>query len=193
MKVWIEDSLKMRHFRKVCLALTVFFIIATFLHAKEPIRTVEGVVTRVSDGDTLKLETPEGTKLKVRLYGIDAPETEKVSRKTGAISKPGQPFGEEASRALESKISGRNVKVDIIAVDLYRRMVGIIYLDGRNMNLEMVREGWAWAYRQYLDRPYASEFLDAEKKARAKRLGLWQQPNPVPPWEFRKSLRVRGD
>jgi micrococcal nuclease len=53
----------------------------------------------------------------------------------------------------------------------------------------MVAEGWAWAYTQYLDRPHASEYLQAEEQARAKRLGLWQQSNPKPPWEFRKALK----
>jgi micrococcal nuclease len=72
------------------------FLSATSLLAKPSIRTVEGVVTGVSDGDTLKLENAEGTKLKIRLYGIDAPEIEKINRRTGRISKPGQPYGNEA-------------------------------------------------------------------------------------------------
>jgi len=53
----------------------------------------------------------------------------------------------------------------------------------------MVAEGYAWAYRQYLDRPHASEYISLEEQARAKRLGLWQQNNPQPPWEFRRSLK----
>ena len=155
------------------------------------IRTVEGIVTKVSDGDTLNLETTEGTKLKIRLYGIDTPETEKINRRTGLISKQGQPYGEEAYRALESKVLSKKVRVDIIDIDRYKRMVGIVSFGNRNINLEMVKEGWAWAYKEYLQRPYASEYLDAEKEARAKGLGLWQQRNPMPPWEFRKLMRIR--
>ena len=83
------------------------------------------------------------------------------------------------------------VKVDIIYIDRYKGMVGIIYLDKRDINLEMVRGGWAWAYREYLDRPYASAYLNAEKEARGKRSGLWIQANPQPPWEFRKLMRIR--
>ena len=64
-------------------------------------------------------------------------------------------------------------------------------LNNRNINREMVSEGWAWAYRQYLDRPHASEYIEAEEKARGKRLGLWAQTNPQPPWEFRK-LQKKG-
>jgi len=182
----------MWQFTKVCfiLLMTLFFTATVF--AKEPIRTVEGTVIAVSDGDTLRLETSEGTKLRVRLYGIDAPETERISRRTGVVTRPGQPFGEEAHEALKSKVLRRNVKIDIIDIDRWKRMVGMVYLDGRNINLEMVKEGWAWAYRQYLDRPYASEFIDAEKEARTKRIGLWQQANPQPPWEFRKRAKTRG-
>ena len=55
----------------------------------------------------------------------------------------------------------------------------------------MVKLGYAWAYKQYLKRPYASEYIDAENEARNKKLGLWKQANPQPPWEFRKSLRGR--
>jgi micrococcal nuclease len=84
---------------------------------------------------------------------------------------------------------GKKVRLEIIDIDRYRRMVGIVYLDGKNVNEEMVRLGLAWAYRRYLDAPYASEFIGAEEEAREKGLGLWQQPNPVPPWEFRRKTR----
>lgn len=157
--------------------------------AKEPIRTIEGTVSKVSDGDTIHVTDPMGTKVKVRLYGIDAPETEKGNKKTGRISKPGQPYGEEAYQALNSKVFRKSIKLDIMAVDQYKRSVGIVYLNGKNINQEMVAEGFAWAYRQYLDRPHASEYIELEGQARAKRLGLWQQSNPQPPWEFRKSLK----
>ena len=149
------------------------------------------MVIKVSDGDTLQVKTSEATKLKIRLYGIDAPETEKNNHKTGHISKSGQPYGEEAYKALESKVLGKKVRVVIIDIDRYKRMVGIVYLESRNINIEMIREGWSWAYREYLDRPYASQYLDAEKEARNKRLGLWKQGNPQPPWEFRKLMRIR--
>jgi endonuclease YncB( thermonuclease family) len=179
------------------ISLIIFSIAAiiclptTPLLTRESIRTVDGIVTQVSDGDTVKLETTEGTKLKIRLYGIDAPEMEKINRRTGMVSKPGQPYGEGAYEALKSKMLDSKVKVDIIAIDRYKRMVGVVYLDNKNINLEMVKEGWAWAYREYLGRPYASEFLNAESEARTKKLSLWQQPNPQPPWEFRKLMRTR--
>jgi micrococcal nuclease len=181
--------------RKILLTVfsvtAIIYLSTTSLLARNPIRTVDGIVTQVTDGDTVKLETTEGTKLKIRLYGIDAPEMEKINRRTGMVSKPGQPYGEEAYEALKSKMLDSKVKVDIMAIDRYKRMVGIVYLDNKNVNLEMVKEGWAWAYRAYLGRPYASEYLDAERGARTKRSSLWQQPNPQPPWEFRKLMKSR--
>ena len=84
---------------------------------------------------------------------------------------------------------GKKVKVQIMDIDRYRRMVAVLYLGDRDINREMVKGGYAWAYREYLKGPYASEYIDAENDARSKHLGLWQQPNPQPPWEFRKRMR----
>jgi endonuclease YncB( thermonuclease family) len=168
--------------------MSMLLLIPSLTFAKGPIRTIEGIVTKVSDGDTIHVTDPLGTKVKVRLYGIDAPETEKSNKRTGRISKPGQPYGEEAFKALNNKIYRKQVKLEIIAFDQYKRSVGIVCLNGKNINQEMVAEGWAWAYRQYLDRPHASEYIEAEEHARVSRLGLWKQNNPQPPWEFRKSL-----
>jgi micrococcal nuclease len=92
-------------------SLTTFLIIPTS-HAT--IRSVTGTVTKVSDGDTIHLTTPEQTKLKVRLYGIGAPETAKINNHTGRVSKPGQPYGEESWKVLENKIMGKQVKLDIL-------------------------------------------------------------------------------
>jgi len=155
------------------------------------IRTVSGTITKVTDGDTVHLTTPEQTKLKVRLYGIDAPETDKIDHKTGKVNIIGQPLG-ESSKTLESKIMGKKVKVDILDIDKYRRMVGMIYLDDRNINLEMIREGYAEAFIEYLKEPYRSEFLKMEKEARSMKRGIWSLPIYERPREFRKRLKVRG-
>uniref|UniRef100_C6DZD4 Nuclease (SNase domain protein) n=1 Tax=Geobacter sp. (strain M21) TaxID=443144 RepID=C6DZD4_GEOSM len=167
----------------------IFALCAGPASAKEPIRVIEGFVSKVSDGDTMQVQDALGTRVKVRLYGIDAPETEKVNRKTGKVSKPGQPYGEEAFQALKGKIGGQRVTVEVRDIDRYRRAVSLVRLGGREINQEMVREGFAWAYRQYLDRPNASEYIRAEEEARREKRGLWRQGNPVPPWEFRKMQR----
>lgn len=168
------------------LGLLASFVVA---QAKEPIRTIEGLVVKVSDGDTINVMDNLGTKVKVRLYGIDAPETEKSNRRTGHISKPGQPYGDEATLALQSKVYRKMVKLEIMDVDRYKRSVGIVWLNKENINQEMVAEGFAWAYREYLDRPHASEFIGLEERARRNHLGIWQQANPQPPWEFRRLLK----
>ena len=170
--------------------LLSFFI--TPSHGQNVIRTVTGAVTKISDGDTLHLETPEGTILKVRLYGIDAPETDKINSHTGMVSIPGQPYGEESKKALDNKVMGKKIKLDILDIDKYRRMVGMVYLDGRNINLEMVKEGCAEAFIEYLKEPYKKEFLGAEKEARLVKKGIWSLPGYERPREFRKRLKVRG-
>ena len=156
------------------------------------IRTVTGTVTKVSDGDSIHLTTPEQTKLKVRLYGIDAPETDKINHRTGQVSKLGQPYGEESWKALESKIMGKQVKLEILDIDKYRRMVGMIWLDDHNINMEMVMEGYAEAFLEYLKPPYRTRILEAEKEAKSAKRGIWSLANYERPREFRKRMKVRG-
>ena len=165
----------MRLLLAICL-LVVFA--ATDSHAS---RTVEGVVRAVYDGDTVLLATRESSRLKIRLYGVDAPETAKPGQ-------PGQPFGEAARRVLLSKIMGKKVSAEVVDVDQYQRAVAVIRYAGRDINREMVAEGMAWAYRRYLQGPYASEYLGAESSARSRRAGLWRDVNPRPPWEFRQAF-----
>lgn len=144
-------------------------------------RIVEGVVRAVYDGDTVLLVTREESRLKVRLYGIDAPETAKPGQ-------PGQPFADISKRTLMFKIMGRRVNAEIMDSDQYHRAVAILRYNGRDINRDMVAEGLAWAYRQYLYVPYAAAYIDAEEVARARRKGLWRESTPLPPWEFRHAL-----
>ncbi len=176
-------------FSILILFLTIILVSPT---SPATIRTVTGTVTKVSDGDTIHLITPEQTILKVRLYGIDAPETDKINNHTGRVSKPGQPYGDESWRALENKIICKKVRLDILDIDKYRRMVGIIWINDRNINLEMVREGYAEAFIEYLKEPYRSEFLKVEREARSAKRGIWSLPVYERPREFRKRLKVRG-
>ena len=172
----------------------LILILAAATAFAEPIRSFDCMVEAITDGDTVRcaVKNSGGAIAKLRLYGIDAPEIEHSSKKTGKISKPGQPYGAEAAAALTNKIPVQTiVHVDVQAIDRYKRMVGLIKLGNRDINKEMVADGYAWAYRQYLDRPHASEYIKAEEQARSKRLGLWQQSNPQPPWEFRK-LQKKG-
>jgi len=142
-------------------------------------------VTRVIDGDTFHCipdTVINGAKLhkdgtiSVRLRGVDAPEKR-------------QPSGMDAQESLKELIGKKTVKLDIKDIDRYGRVAAYVFVNGMNVNLEQVKRGLAWAYTEYLDRPYASEFYDAEKQARKQRLGLWKELNPTPPWEWRKKNR----
>lgn len=148
-------------------------------------RIIEGMVRAVYDGDTVLLTTREESRLKVRLYGIDAPETNKPD-------KPGQPYGGISRRTLMYKIMGRRVSAEIVDMDQYKRAVAVIRYEGRDINREMVSEGAAWAYRQYLQGAYASEYIGAESLARSRRAGLWRESKPRPPWEFRRGQKKSG-
>jgi endonuclease YncB( thermonuclease family) len=139
---------------------------------------IQGMVRAVFDGDTLLLATPGQSRLTVRLYGIDAPETAKPDR-------PGQPFGAIARRTLMYKVMGRQVSAEIMESDQYQRSVAVIRYSGRDINSEMLAEGMAWAYRPYLTGAYTAEYLGAEEAARSRHRGLWRDANPLPPWEFR--------
>lgn len=148
-------------------------------------RMVEGTVRAVYDGDTVLLTTREKSRLKVRLYGIDAPETRKPDR-------PGQPYGDLSRQTLKQKIIGRRVAAEIVDIDQYQRAVAVIRYGERDINREMVSEGMAWAYRRYLQGAYASEYIGSETGARSRRAGLWREPNPQPPWEFRNGHKRGG-
>jgi micrococcal nuclease len=179
---------------KILLAFTLL-LLSVPVYAKEPIKVFDCMTERVIDGDTLvcMIKNGGGASAKVRLYGIDAPEGDKKHYKTGKLMKPGQPYGNEATTALTSKVSQSILTVEVIDIDRYKRMVSLVIKDGRNINKEMVAEGHAWSYKQYLKAPYRSEFIGVEEQARAKKLGLWKDANPEPPWEYRKRMKIAGE
>ena len=116
-----------------------------------------GKAIKITDGDTVVISQIEGGAFfKYRFYGIDAPETQKTSKR-GCLKKPGQPFGEESARELKRLILGEIVEVTLTGDKTYNIEVCRIYKDGIDVNLEMVKRGYAWAYRHYLHRPFASE------------------------------------
>jgi micrococcal nuclease len=130
---------------------------------------LQGKVTSITDGDTVKVF--DGIQeVKIRLSNIDAPESK-------------QAFGTRSKQKLAEKVFGKKVVVEYHKKDKYKRILGTIWLENRNINFEMVQEGYAWAYRRYLD---DADFLEAEKIARDKKLGLWIDPFPIAPWDFRK-------
>ncbi len=169
------------------IALIAYLLVPARAQAAAPIRTVSGTVEYVADGDTIHVVTPEQTKLKVRLYGLDAQETAKFNT-SGQMSKPGQPYGETAKAALQEKVQGKNVVLQIMDVDRYRRLVGIIWIDDRCVNLEMVREGHAEAMPAYLRPPYRQVFMDNQRAAQSDRIGIWSLPHYESPSVFRRRI-----
>jgi len=139
-------------------------------------------VTRVYDGDTVKAEGC-GIEIMVRLVGIDAPET---SRKK---HEPGQPFSQQATKHLAGLVLNRVVEVKGYGMDRYNRILGVIFLDGINVNLEMVKVGLAEVYDGRPPRGFdTGPYLDAEKEARDAKRGTWVQGDKyVSPKEWRKS------
>ena len=113
------------------------------------------------------------TQIKIRLAEIDTPEK-------------GQPWGTKATQVLGEKVHRQDVTVDITDVDRYGRSIGKIWLGDRDLNRELVAEGYAWVYRQYLT---DKSLLNDEQEARERHLGLWSLSNPVPPWEWRRGAR----
>lgn len=162
------------------LVLCVLLLTAVPAYAE----SLRGMVKSVYDGDTVALVGRGIGRVKVRLYGIDAPETRKPER-------PGQPFGEQAKRVLMYKLLGREVTADVVEKDSYGRIVAVIRLAGKDVNAEMVAEGMAWAYRYHLVAPYASTYIRLEEQARLQRRGLWRDTSPQPPWEFRRDKHRR--
>ena len=138
-------------------------------------KTLEGVVTRVSDGDTIwvKGSGEQGKGVKVRLDRIDAPESK-------------QDYGFEAKEYLNGRIGGKTVKVEWEKKDQFGRILGIVYIEDTDINLEMVATGNAWHYAYFDNTP---EYAEAEKSARAARLGLWAGESPINPYDFRQARK----
>ena len=137
-------------------------------------RTADCFVVGISDGDTFTCLTANLKPIKVRLAEIDAPEK-------------AQPFGKKSRQMLASLIHKRHVTLNIQGYDRYQRTLATVYdKQGQNINLIMVQQGMAWAYRQYL---HDVTYLQAEQTARENRLGLWRDRSPVEPHLWRQQRR----
>ena len=162
---------------RIALVIVILFSLTAGAFAMKT--TLQGKIMQVKDGDTVVVSPVEGGQFfTCRLYGIDTPEGK-------------QRYGGEATKELKKLILGQNVEITTTGDKTYNREVCIIKKGGKDINLEMVKEGAAWAYVKYLKRPYTSEYIEAEREARNKKLGLWKDSNPTPPWEFRKMQRGR--
>jgi endonuclease YncB( thermonuclease family) len=128
-------------------------------------------VVGVKDGDTVVLLTAAKEEITVRLSEIDAPERK-------------QAFGTVSRTFLSNLIFGKEVKLEKFGKDRYGRTLGFIYLrNGTNVNVEMVKNGMAWQYEKYSKSVVLKKVQASAKSMKA---GLWRDPYPVAPWEFRR-------
>jgi endonuclease YncB( thermonuclease family) len=138
-----------------------------------------GKVVGVSDGDTATILDESNTQHKIRFLGIDAPEK-------------AQAFGQKSKQNLSDLIFGKTVTVQVSKRDKYNREVAKILLEGRDINLQQIKDGFAWHYKDY-QREQSSDdrkiYAEAEEEARKAKRGLWFDENPQKPSDFRRSKR----
>ncbi|MBD2359239.1 thermonuclease family protein [Tolypothrix sp. FACHB-123] len=135
-------------------------------------------VVSVGDGDTLRAQNQQGQAVTIRLACIDAPELKQ------------QPWGQQSAARLKQLLPvGQSIKVRQVDRDKYKRVVAEVYVGDRSINLNMVQEGQAVVYRQYLKGCASTkdQFIKAEATAKQQKLGFWNQPKPLMPWDFRRS------
>jgi len=126
-------------------------------------------VVIVHDGDTVSCVDPDGREQKIRLVGIDAPEHQ-------------QPYGQAARQALAGKLGAGGVRVEAAGRDQHGRLLGTLFVGDRDVNRELVAEGFAWVFGGFAP---DEDLLAAETEARRQRRGLWADPHPIAPGDWR--------
>lgn len=154
------------------LFLFIFFSVLSCTAGAGPAKVVG-----ISDGDTITVLRNGNEQVKIRLYGIDAPENS-------------QPYGKASKSYLSSLIYGNNVEINPIDTDKYGRTVAMVNLNGINANAEQIRAGNAWLYEQYYRDSLCLDWGKIESEARTGHVGLWIDSNPTPPWEWRHGGEV---
>ena len=138
-----------------------------------------GKVVGIADGDTATVLDESNTQHKIRFLGIDAPEKK-------------QAFGQKSKENLRDLIFGKTVQVQVLKRDKYNREVAKILLDGKDINLQQVKDEFAWHYKEYQREQAADDrklYSDSEEEARKAKRGLWFDENPQTPADFRRSKK----
>ena len=129
----------------------------------------------VQDGDTITVLDSSNANHRIRLLGIDAPEKD-------------QAFGTKSGQNLSQSVFNKVVRIEWSKHDRFGRIVGKVMLSSQDVSLEQIRAGMAWHYKYYQADQTLDDrqlYADAESAARANRVGLWIDPDPIPPWDFR--------
>ncbi len=151
-------------------------LVVLLLSAPAMSSELQGHVVSIADGDTFTLLTADKQQVRIRLAEIDTPES-------------GQPYGNRAKQALADLVFGKDVRVEVQDIDRYGRTVGRPYVGDVDVCAELVENGFAWAYRQYLRDP---KLLELEKDAQDSKRGLWSLPEyeRIAPWDWRRGKRT---
>lgn len=149
------------------------FLFIIFLSPSYANELLVGQVIAVTDGDTLKILTPNKQQIKIRLAEIDTPES-------------GQTYGRRSKEELSSLAFGKEAKVTVVDVDRYGRTVGRVFINNLDINAELVRRGAAWVYRKYAK---DKSLYELENEAISMNVGIWALPESqrLPPWEWRNN------
>ena len=152
----------------------LLFLIVSCSHTEKEVgSSINGKVIAVKDGDTIEI-LYDGKPLTIRFAHIDCPEIRK-----------GQPFGKAAKQFTSNLCFGQTVTVISEGkYDRYKRLIAVIINENdENVNKELVKAGFAWHFKKYSS---DSTYDDLELSARQKKIGLWIDDNPTPPWDWRK-------
>lgn len=156
---------------KKIISISVIAVLSVLVFmSASPTEYIMGKVVKVSDGDTFSILTESNEQIRIRVYGIDAPEA-------------GQAYSEKSRLYLAKMVAGRKVTIEVKSTDKYGRKVAKTKTETINdVGLEMLRAGYAWHYSHFDN---TKEYIQAEREAREKRAGLWADKNPVNPYEYR--------
>lgn len=155
---------------KSVITLTLVLILCTTTFSGD---LIHGHVSEVYDGDTVLVKTDRG-ELRVRLYGIDAPEHD-------------QPYNPESTAYPTQLVANKRIGIYSVCLVRYKRYLAKIFQDSWYINLAIVRSGHAWAYSAGKQN---FELKDAQELAKKRSIGLWLQPSPTAPWKYRYSQRA---
>lgn len=153
--------------------LIVYFAVAsaiTYSYLVITEETILGKVVAITDGDTFKLLKKDSTLIRVRVANIDCPERK-------------QPFSKRAKQFTSDAIFGKDVEIVVLKKDRYGRFIAnVVYDDNKNLSKELLKAGYAWHFVKYSN---DSTLQVLEDNARKNKVGLWQDPNAIAPWNWR--------
>lgn len=140
-------------------------------------QSITGKVVGIMDGDTFKLLTADSTVIRICLANIDCPEKK-------------QAYSAKTTEFTSKAIFGKTVTINVQSKDRYRRYIAnVIYDENLSLGHELVKHGWAWHYVKYSK---DKSLQDMEDNARKSKIGLWQDPNAIAPWEWRESRKKKN-